>query len=61
TVRDETEWVETLEGGWNVLTGASKANIADSMKRGMPTSPQTSYGDACVSARIVDVLEKELG
>jgi UDP-N-acetylglucosamine 2-epimerase (non-hydrolysing) len=27
TLRDTTEWVETLEGGWNVLGGAEKEKI----------------------------------
>ena len=27
TLRDETEWVETLEGGWNVLAGADCERI----------------------------------
>jgi UDP-GlcNAc3NAcA epimerase len=60
TIRDETEWVETLEGGWNVLTGASRKEIASSLKRERPTSPQISYGDAYVSTRIVNILEKEI-
>ncbi|RFQ09835.1 UDP-N-acetylglucosamine 2-epimerase (non-hydrolyzing), partial [Pseudomonas sp. ATCC 13867] len=27
TLRDETEWVETVETGWNRLVGASTENI----------------------------------
>ena len=27
TLRENTEWMETLEGGWNVLVGADKNNI----------------------------------
>jgi UDP-N-acetylglucosamine 2-epimerase len=26
-LRENTEWMETLEGGWNVLVGAEKGNI----------------------------------
>ncbi len=27
TLRENTEWMETLEGGWNMLVGAEKDNI----------------------------------
>jgi len=29
TMRDETEWVETVEDGWNLLVGADKNNIVE--------------------------------
>jgi UDP-N-acetylglucosamine 2-epimerase len=58
TVRDETEWVETLEGGWNVLTGADKGRIAMALQRPRPkTEPNLSYGDKDVSHRVVKCLE----
>jgi UDP-N-acetylglucosamine 2-epimerase len=58
TVRDETEWVETLEGGWNVLVGAHGSNIRKALERERPSGARaTEYGDAGVSARIVKVLE----
>jgi UDP-N-acetylglucosamine 2-epimerase len=61
TVRDETEWVETLQGGWNVLTGASKERILASLDRKNPDmASHISYGDKDVSARIVKVIEGEL-
>lgn len=28
TMRDETEWIETVESGWNVLTGAESGRVA---------------------------------
>jgi UDP-GlcNAc3NAcA epimerase len=33
TLRDETEWVETVKRGWNVLVGADKERIVTEVKR----------------------------
>ena len=38
TLRDETEWVETLEGGWNVLAGADAERILAAAQRPRPSS-----------------------
>ena len=32
TLRDETEWVETVRYGWNRLVGADKEKILDAVK-----------------------------
>lgn len=32
TLRDETEWVETVETGWNVLAGAEKGRIVAAVR-----------------------------
>ena len=29
TLRDETEWIETLKSGWNILTGADTNKIVE--------------------------------
>jgi UDP-GlcNAc3NAcA epimerase len=59
TVRDETEWTETLEDGWNVLTGADRSRILEALARGRPEKERTVvFGDACVSTRIVAEMEK---
>lgn len=60
TVRDETEWVETLEDGWNVLVGANKARITEALGRDGPgTRRKEVYGGHAVSSNIVDFLEAD--
>ena len=59
TLRDETEWRETLEGGWNRLAGADSEMILESSKaaklkfRGCPRNPVKS---AHAAESIVGVL-----
>jgi UDP-GlcNAc3NAcA epimerase len=53
TLRDETEWVETVEAGWNRLWKSNdeprpRALIAD-------------YGDGTAAERVVDIIVRELG
>jgi UDP-N-acetylglucosamine 2-epimerase len=59
TVRDETEWTETLEDGWNVLTGADRDRILGALARPRPEKERkVSYGDSRVSSRIVAEMER---
>ncbi|GAK60669.1 UDP-N-acetylglucosamine 2-epimerase [Candidatus Vecturithrix granuli] len=58
TLREETEWVETVESGWNMLVGAQTETIIQSVHTF--TSPETHlpfYGDGETAFRCVRLLE----
>jgi len=58
TMRDETEWVETVEMGWNVLTGASSERIIASVNvRRLGETGKRLYGDGNASMKIVETLK----
>ena len=44
TLRDETEWVETLEKGWNQLVGSDPDAIMDAVSR-IPMYPPPTLGE----------------
>lgn len=57
TLRDETEWMETVEDGWNVLVGADKEEIMRAIRAFEPGgTKQKSFGDGHAAERIVDIL-----
>ena len=61
TLRDETEWVETVETGWNTLTGADKNNILRTVNElNTPNKPSNLYGDGNTAIKILDLLLNEL-
>ncbi|MEX0750479.1 MAG: UDP-N-acetylglucosamine 2-epimerase (non-hydrolyzing) [Dehalococcoidia bacterium] len=58
TLREETEWIETLEGGWNVLAGAQAERILAAARRSPPQGrPPPVFGDGHAAARMVTALE----
>src|SRR5207248_7183768 len=53
TLREETEWLETLEAGWNVLVGSCYQAIIEAVGRSMPKPPQQNpFGDGDAAIRI---------
>lgn len=60
TLRDETEWIETVESGWNILAGADKHRIVDGVrdsKRKLSTNQESLYGDGDAAKQIYRVLQ----
>jgi UDP-GlcNAc3NAcA epimerase len=57
TLRDETEWVETVEVGWNRLVGSDRDRIVEAVRSFVPPVDRPSlYGDGCVAARCAELL-----
>ena len=60
TLRDETEWVETVESGWNILTGADKRCIINAVRHSLTRqnmSPEPIYGYGNAADRICLTLQ----
>ena len=60
TIRNETEWVELVEHGNNVLAGSDKAMIIDSFEKMLEVNADFSqklYGDGNTSKLIIENLK----
>jgi UDP-GlcNAc3NAcA epimerase len=57
TLRDSTEWMETVEAGWNTLVGTDADRIVEAVQ-GTQTPPVRPplYGDGHAAERIADLL-----
>lgn len=62
TLRDTTEWVETIEAGWNRLSEPDRESFSRALDQAMSASPAHPdlYGSPGVCDRIVDCLESHL-
>lgn len=59
TLRDETEWVETVEDGWNILVGTDTDLIIKYAHEFRPQHQQKQhFGDGTASKKLVQILKK---
>jgi UDP-GlcNAc3NAcA epimerase len=57
TLRDQTEWVETVQTGWNTLVGADPQKIRRAFERvRAPAKLPDFYGDGDAGSKILSLL-----
>jgi UDP-N-acetylglucosamine 2-epimerase len=56
TMRDTTEWVETVDVGWNVLVDLDAGAALAALQRTPPAERPELYGDGHAGARVVAAL-----
>jgi UDP-GlcNAc3NAcA epimerase len=62
TLRDKTEWVETVQTGWNRLVGTDPQRVLDAWHWGKPEAPQPPiFGDGQAARRIAESLTDDGG
>ena len=57
TVRTETEWVETVKAGWNIITGTNIHKISEAVNTFHPTTPRPEhFGNGHAAQKIVQAI-----
>jgi UDP-GlcNAc3NAcA epimerase len=57
TMRDETEWVETVKAGWNTIVGCDSAKIIEGVRSFVPSGSHPElYGDGFAAQKCVGLL-----
>jgi UDP-N-acetylglucosamine 2-epimerase len=60
TLREETEWVETVETGWNTLVGADRDRFVAALERPVPAERPPIFGEGNAAATIAGLVAGHL-
>jgi UDP-N-acetylglucosamine 2-epimerase (non-hydrolysing)/UDP-GlcNAc3NAcA epimerase len=58
TLRDTTEWTETVDAGWNTLVGLDAGAARTALDRQPPAERPALYGDGRAGERVVEALSR---
>lgn len=56
TLREETEWVETVDAGWNIIAGYKTEKILESINKVNPQKEIEEYGKGDTANKILELL-----
>ena len=61
TLREETEWTDTVEAGWNTIVGVDPDAFAAALNNPLPPERPPIFGDGHAAQRIAEVISSFLG
>jgi len=60
TMREETEWIETVSTGWNTLVGVDEAKFRAAISKSLPGERPPIFGDGRAAQRIAELTVAHL-
>jgi UDP-N-acetylglucosamine 2-epimerase (non-hydrolysing) len=60
TLRENTEWIETLHDGWNTLAGSNEEKIISSLQATIPTKPLRDLYPTGAAYTILKILKSNI-
>jgi len=61
TLREETEWVDTVEMGWNTLVGVDPDAFQAALHKPLPSTRPQIFGDGHAAERIASIVAELAG